>query len=99
MMPGLDGYMLCRSLKSSTGQPAPAVIIASRIFRGQKYRGLARDAGADLFIEKPLADAALLEFVRKYVAEGPGAGSTTTGSRVALPDRGLSSPTVLRLAA
>ncbi len=67
MLPGLDGFTLCRSLKDPSKGTPPVVVIASRIFRGQRYRGIARDAGADLFLEKPIDDDKFLSTIASYV--------------------------------
>jgi two-component system cell cycle response regulator len=58
MMPGMDGYEVCRRLKS---QPAtahiPVVMVTALTEQSERVRGL--EAGADDFISKPV-DTALL---------------------------------------
>ena len=58
MMPGMDGYEVCRRLKS---QPAtahiPVVMVTALTDQSERVRGL--EAGADDFISKPV-DTALL---------------------------------------
>ncbi|RMG46054.1 MAG: response regulator [Acidobacteria bacterium] len=66
MIPGQDGFALCKALKKDEAT-APAIIIASRIFTGPRYRGMARDAGADLFLEKPVKDDLLVAMVTKML--------------------------------
>ncbi|HHN74372.1 MAG TPA: TonB family protein [Acidobacteria bacterium] len=67
MLPGKDGFKLCRQLKTSSNGP-PTVIIFSRIFKGQRYRAMARDAGADLFLERPRDDQRLVEEIQQRLA-------------------------------
>ncbi len=58
MMPGMDGYEVCRRLKSqpSTGH-IPVVMVTALTEQSERVRGL--EAGADDFISKPV-DTALL---------------------------------------
>ena len=63
MMPGMNGFEVCRRLKS---QPAtahiPVVMVTTLDQPRDRLQGL--DAGADDFLTKPLDDAALLARVR-----------------------------------
>ena len=69
MLPGRDGFRVCRTLKAGGSGTAAPVIIASRIFKGQRYRNLAREAGADLYLERPRDDARLLAEITRLLGE------------------------------
>jgi two-component system cell cycle response regulator len=63
MMPGMDGYEVCRRLKA---QPAtahiPVVMVTALTDQAERVRGL--DAGADDFLSKPVDDATLFARLR-----------------------------------
>lgn len=68
VVPGLDGFELCRSLKKrSSSAGGPFVILASRIFRGARFKKMSRESGADAFLERPQEDHLLLATVRKLL--------------------------------
>jgi two-component system cell cycle response regulator len=66
MMPGMDGFEVCRHLKN---QPItahlPVVMVTALDQPGDRLRGL--EAGADDFLTKPLDDTALFARVRSLV--------------------------------
>jgi two-component system cell cycle response regulator len=63
MMPGMDGYEVCRRLKA---QPAtahiPVVMVTAPTDQAERVRGL--EAGADDFLSKPVDDATLFARLR-----------------------------------
>lgn len=63
MMPGMDGYEVCRRLK---GDPAtthiPVVMVTALVDPAERVRGL--EAGADDFLSKPVDDATLFARLR-----------------------------------
>jgi two-component system cell cycle response regulator len=63
MMPGMDGYEVCRRLK---GDPAtvhiPVVMVTALADQSERVRGL--EAGADDFLSKPVDDATLFARLR-----------------------------------
>lgn len=63
MMPGMDGYEVCRRLKA---QPAtahvPVVMVTALTDQAERVRAL--DAGADDFLSKPVDDAMLFARLR-----------------------------------
>jgi two-component system cell cycle response regulator len=63
MMPGMDGYEVCRRMK---GQPAtahiPVVMVTALTDQNERVRGL--EAGADDFLSKPVDDATLFSRLR-----------------------------------
>jgi two-component system cell cycle response regulator len=63
MMPGMDGFEVCRRLKSSAPTAhIPVVMVTALDQPSDRLRGL--DAGADDFLTKPLDDTALFARVR-----------------------------------
>ena len=63
MMPGMDGFEVCRRLKSDPRtQHLPVIIITALDQPSDKVRGL--EAGADDFLTKPVDDVALITRVR-----------------------------------
>jgi two-component system, cell cycle response regulator len=66
MMPGMDGFEVCRHLKNSpTTAHIPVVMVTALDQPSDRVRGL--DAGADDFLTKPIDDTALLARVRSLV--------------------------------
>ncbi len=70
MMPGMDGYEVCRRLKSNLAtRHIPVVMLTALTDRDDRLRGL--EAGADDFLSKPVEDFALmarLEALTRYNA-------------------------------
>jgi CheY-like chemotaxis protein len=66
VIPGQDGFGLCRQLKLRDGDP-PKVLITSRIFRGARFRKMSMEAGADAFLERPQEEQLLVPTVRKLL--------------------------------
>jgi two-component system cell cycle response regulator len=66
MMPGMDGFEVCRRLKSSPMTAhIPVVMVTALDQPSDRLRGL--EAGADDFLTKPLDDTALLARVRSLM--------------------------------
>jgi len=66
MMPGMDGFEVCETLKGDARTAhLPIVIVTALSDTGDRVRGL--EAGADDFITKPIDDVALLARVRSLV--------------------------------
>ena len=63
LVPKLDGLALCRQLKADPLTRAIAVLVFSILAAG----GRAREAGADAFLLKPLAEHRLVETVRQLL--------------------------------
>jgi DNA-binding response OmpR family regulator len=67
MMPGMDGYELCRSIRSDADLRDAYVLILTA--RGQKADELrALEAGADLYLSKPFDDEVVLAVIRDVFA-------------------------------
>ena len=66
MMPGMDGFEVCRRLKADTATAdIPVVMVTALSDVADRVRGL--EAGADDFLTKPLNDTALFARVRSLV--------------------------------
>ena len=64
LVPKLDGLALCRRLKGDPATQGIMVLIFSILAAGSR----AREAGADAFLTKPLAEHHLVETVRRLLA-------------------------------
>ncbi len=63
MMPGMDGYEVCRHLKADYATAhIPVVMITALVDPAERVRGL--EAGADDFLSKPVDDATLFARLR-----------------------------------
>jgi len=66
MMPGMNGYDVCKTLKSNKKtRHLPVVMVTALDQQSEKVRGLA--AGADDFLTKPVDDLALIARVKSLV--------------------------------
>ncbi|MBU6235428.1 MAG: PleD family two-component system response regulator [Alphaproteobacteria bacterium] len=66
MMPGMDGFEVCRRIKSNPAVAhIPVVMVTALTDSSDKVRGL--EAGADDFLSKPVNDTALMARVRSLV--------------------------------
>ena len=66
LVPKLDGLALCRALKGDASLGPVRVLVFSILAAA----GRAREAGADAFLMKPLAERRLVDTVRELVAAG-----------------------------
>jgi two-component system response regulator MprA len=64
MVPKLDGLALCRSIKQDPALAGTVVLVFSIL----AAHGRAREAGADAFLMKPLAERRLVETVQNLLA-------------------------------
>ena len=62
MMTGMDGFEVCRQLKSPRTQHIPVIMVTALDHPSDRVRGL--EAGADDFLTKPVDDIALVKRVR-----------------------------------
>lgn len=63
LVPGLDGLALCRRLKEDPITNGASVLIFSILMASER----AREAGADAFLRKPLAEGRLVDTVRSLL--------------------------------
>jgi two-component system, OmpR family, response regulator len=68
MLPGLDGFEVCRRLRSA-GQWSPVLMLTARDSVRDRVAGL--DGGADDYLIKPFSYAELLARLRALVRRGP----------------------------
>lgn len=75
LVPRLDGLALCRKLKGDPETSGIMVLIFSILAASSR----AREAGADAFLMKPLAERRLVQTVRELIAAqaGTSPGETT----------------------
>jgi CheY-like chemotaxis protein len=69
LVPGLDGLSVCRSIKEDPSLRDTAVLVFSILAAS----GRATEAGADAFLLKPLAEAKLVDTVRRLLDGRTGA--------------------------
>jgi two-component system, OmpR family, response regulator len=68
MLPGLDGFEVCRALRGAKRQ-VPVLMLTARVNVSDRIRGL--DAGADDYLIKPFDFGELLARLRALVRRGP----------------------------
>jgi CheY-like chemotaxis protein len=66
MMPGIDGYEVCRRLKSEPRVGNSLVVLMTAGDQAAE-RARAREAGADLYVPKPFSPAELLRLVTEHL--------------------------------
>jgi len=65
MMPNMDGYEVCKRIRSDESMKHIKVIMVSaRAMESERKKGI--EAGADEYITKPFNEDALLDTVRSY---------------------------------
>ena len=68
LMPNMDGYSLCYSIRKNEKYRDIPVIIYSATYTSESDEQLALDIGADLFIRKPATMAFLLNAAKKLIS-------------------------------
>lgn len=76
LVPRLDGLALCRQVKRDPATRRTVVLIFSIL----AAEGRAREAGADAFLMKPLAERRLVSTVRELLARQAGLAPTTSST-------------------
>lgn len=71
LVPQLDGLALCRAIKTDPALSSTVVLVFSIL----AAHGRAREAGADAFLMKPLAERQLVQTVRDLLASRTGGGT------------------------
>ena len=70
MLPGIDGFEVCRRLRDQPALPRPRIILLTAHDReAERLKGL--DLGADLYVTKPFSTRALLADVRRCLEGSP----------------------------
>ena len=80
MLPGLDGYEVCRRIKADERLRIPVVMLSAMTQAKDEQAGF--ECGADAYIRKPFRAAELLEKIKEFTAEGA-AGSAPLINRPA----------------
>ena len=66
MMPGIDGYQVCKRLKGSAATKNTAVVmLTSKSGTFDKFRG--NWAGCDAYLGKPVSEDELLSTIAKFL--------------------------------
>ena len=68
MLPGIDGYTLCKRLREDARRDTPVIMLTARDQLDDKLEGF--QAGADDYLVKPFAFAELLARVRTLLRRG-----------------------------
>ncbi len=69
MMPGLDGYKVCRMLKyDSEYRDIPIVMLTARA--SSQDREIGKEAGADMYMTKPFDIEEVLDLIEKLLENG-----------------------------
>lgn len=67
MLPGLDGFEVCRALRASAEVPR-IILLTARGRDAERHKGL--DLGADLYVTKPFSTRQLIADIRSLLAAG-----------------------------
>lgn len=68
VLPGMDGYKVCRQIKSDRRtKETPVIMLSGKTSRLDRVRG--KLAGCDTFLTKPVDHAALVSVVQKHLHE------------------------------
>src|SRR5262249_40649850 len=70
LMPGLDGFMLCREVRSDPRLAGVPVVLVSAGMVGPDDRRLATQAGASDFVERTLDLRGAIEALRRALSDG-----------------------------
>jgi len=69
LMPGMDGYQVCKRLRSSPATKAASVVmLSSKTSPFDKFRG--SWSGCDAYLAKPVVDTELLEAIIRFLPGG-----------------------------
>lgn len=71
MLPGIDGYQVCKRLREDAGRDTPIIMLTARDALGDRLRGLA--AGADDYLIKPFALSELVARIEAILRRSQGA--------------------------
>jgi twitching motility two-component system response regulator PilG len=73
MMPGIDGYKVCKHLRSTKEfKQTPIIMLTGKGSRFDKLKGTM--AGATLYLTKPVEQEQLQEVITKYLSQSAGEG-------------------------
>ena len=70
MLPGLDGYEVCRRLRAAPATAAAKiVVVTARAREAERVRGL--EEGADAYVTKPFSTRELIATVASFLGRTP----------------------------
>ena len=70
MLPGLDGYEVCRRLRAADATAATKiVVVTARAREAERVRGL--EEGADAYVTKPFSTRELIATVGRFLGRTP----------------------------
>lgn len=69
MMPGLDGFAVCKTLKEDSATCNIPIVILTAM--GEAARNKSMDCKADLFLAKPFSPLRLLAELQRFLGETP----------------------------
>lgn len=69
MLPGVDGYQVCKAIKKQRGAATAVVMLTGRTSSFDKIRGTM--AGCDAYMTKPVDEEKLLEVIAKFIPARP----------------------------
>ena len=82
-----EGMRLCASVAERLGPAGKVpIILASRSLHGARWKALARDAGAELFLERPKDDRLLLAAAERALSQAGDAPAPPQAVGTAVPD-------------
>lgn len=66
MLPGIDGFEVCRQIKSNslTGH-IPVILLTSK--KGQQDRAMGVEVKADFYMTKPFQSAMVIELIQRFL--------------------------------
>ena len=70
MLPGLDGYEVCRRLRTAPATAAAKIVlVTARAGEAERVRGL--EEGADAYVTKPFSTRELIAIVGRFLGRSP----------------------------
>jgi DNA-binding response OmpR family regulator len=70
MLPGLDGYEVCRRLRAAPATAATKIVlVTARAREAERVRGL--EEGADAYVTKPFSTRDLIATVGRFLGRAP----------------------------
>jgi DNA-binding response OmpR family regulator len=67
LMPGLNGYDLCRKLREEPSMSGVSIILVTASYKGSETEKLAKDSGADALMAKPFEPGELLRLSKSLL--------------------------------
>ena len=66
MMPGIDGYQVCRQIKNDPATHETIIIMVTALSESERFKSY--QAGADKHVTKPISSRDMREMVKRLVA-------------------------------